>query len=138
MVNHHVVPFDNSRVTPVLASVDGGPLVLYLVILLVVVIGAGGLSIWLAVVRGRAILVPAVLMLGFLIVVWGVETTAAFTLLAAMGISLVSAKPGSRWERHRALVASGDRDQQFFTPPMVILGVAAFPLVIAVVVVLIN
>ncbi|HSJ82895.1 MAG TPA: hypothetical protein VLA91_03670 [Acidimicrobiia bacterium] len=121
-----------------LASVDGGPLVLYLVILLVVVIGAGGLSIWLAVARGRAYLVPVVLMLVFLVVVWGVEATAAFTLLAAIGLSLVPAKPNSRWERHRALVASGDRDQRFFSPPMVILGVAAFPLVITVVVVLIN
>ena len=43
-----------------LAAFDGGPLVLYLVILLVVALGAGGLSIWIAVARGWAYLVPAV------------------------------------------------------------------------------
>jgi hypothetical protein len=64
--------------------------------------------------------------------------SALLTLLAAIGLSLLPAKPGSRWERHKARVASGDSDAKFFSPPMIILGIAAFPLVIGVVVVLIN
>ncbi|HVR77541.1 MAG TPA: hypothetical protein VMS99_04025 [Acidimicrobiia bacterium] len=113
-------------------------MVLYLVILLVVVIGAGGLSMWLAIVRGRAYLVPVVLVSMFLAVVWGLVMSALLTLLAAIGLSLLPAKPGSRWEQHKARVASGDSDATFFSPPMIILGIASFPLVIGVVVVLIN
>jgi len=122
----------------VLASFDGGPFALFLVILLVVVIGAGGLSMWLAIVRGRAYLVPVVLVSMFPTLVWGLEMSALLTLLAAIALSLLPAKPGSRWERHKARVASGDSDANFFSPPMIILGIAAFPLVIGVVVVLIN
>jgi hypothetical protein len=121
-----------------LASFDGGPLALFLVTLLVIVIGAGGLSIWLAIVRGRAYLVPVALVSMVLAVVWGLGMSALLTLLAAIGLSLLPAKPGSRWERHKARLASGDSDAHFFSPPMIILGIAAFPLVIGVVVVLIN
>lgn len=137
-LNHHDAPFDNTRVTLVLASFDPASLVVYLVLLLVVVIGVGGLSIWLAIVRGRAYLVPVALLLMLLVVVWGLVMTALFTLLTAIGLALLPAKPGSRWARHKVRVASGDSDPQFFSSPMIILGIAAFPLVIGVVVILIN
>ena len=103
---------------------------------LAIVIGVGGLSIWLAIVRGRAYLAPAVLVLMFLVEVWGWGIL--LTLLACIGLSLLPAKPGSRWELHKARVASGDSDPQFFSPPMIIFGTAAFTLLIGVVLVLVN
>lgn len=116
---------------PVLAN-GGSSIVVGLAIAAGLVLVVGGSAVWLAVVRGRGLL--GLVGISAALLAWRFARFPLSLSLTVLAIAVVSlpARPESKWAKRKE-ADPAHRDRGFFFPPLALLMVAVFLVVMAII-----
>lgn len=117
---------------PVLANGVGASMVIGLAIGVGIILVVGGSAVWLAVVRGRGLV--GLVGISAALLAWRFARLPLYLSLTVLAIAVVffPARPDSKWARRKE-ADPAHRDRAFFFPPLALLMMAVFLVVMAII-----